>query len=305
MLRRHHAFAVGAAAIVLVSACSAPSASDSPGLTVASGLYPLEFVATAVLGDAGTVTPLTSPGVEPHDVELSPSVVRSLAQADAVLYIEGFQPAVDAAIESTGAYGVDAADVVELHLTHHNHAEDGGDEDHGDPHGQLDPHFWLDPLLLADYAEALAEEFSALDPKNTVTFERNAADLVQALTNLDTQFALGLAACERETIVVSHEAFGYLTDSYGLEQVGVAGIDPDTEPSPQRLREIAATIKATGTTTLFTESAASATVVQALAADAGVDTAVLDPLETIAQGDNYIGVMHRNLETLRHALGCE
>ncbi len=309
MTRSPALLGAGAAALLLLTGCTAPSSSPASSLTVAAAFYPLEYVARAVTGDAAEVIVLASPGVEPHDLELSPSVVRSLAEADVVLFIEDFQPAVDAAIESTGARGFDAASIITLHAADHDHGDEAHSEEEEDGqaegHGALDPHFWLDPLLLAEYAQALATELSVIDPQNADLFAANASALTQNLTGLNDEFQTGLASCERDTIVVSHEAFGYLTEATGLTQVGVAGIDPDTEPSPVRLREIADIIRATGSTTIFTESAVSATVVEALAQDVGVTTAVLDPLETIAEGDDYIGVMHRNLDALRLALSCE
>lgn len=309
MTRSPALLGAGAAALLFLTGCTAPSSSPASSLTVAAAFYPLEYVAQAVTGDAAEVIALASPGVEPHDLELSPSVVRSLADADVVLFIEDFQPAVDAAIESTGARGFDAASVITLHAADHDHGDEAHSEEEEDgqeeDHGALDPHFWLDPLLLAEYAQALATELSVIDPQNADLFAANASALTQDLTGLNDEFQTGLASCERDTIVVSHEAFGYLTEATGLTQVGVAGIDPDTEPSPVRLREIADIIRVTGSTTIFTESAVSATVVEALAQDVGVTTAVLDPLETIAEGDDYIGVMHRNLDALRLALSCE
>lgn len=295
----------GAVALLLLTGCAAPSISSPAAITVAASFYPLEFVADAVAGDLGDIVSLAPPGVEPHDLELSPATVRSLAEADVVLFIGDFQPAVDAAIATTGVRSLDAAGVIELHDAEHHHEAD--EEDHGDDHdhGTADPHFWLDPLLLAEFATAVANEFAVLDPEHADTYAANGDALVQRLTQLNDQFSEGLATCERDTIVVSHEAFGYLTEAHGLHQVGVAGVDPDTEPSPARLREIRDIIEHTESTTIFTESAVSASVVEALARDAGVDTAVLDPLETIASGDDYIGVMQRNLEALRLALGCE
>jgi zinc transport system substrate-binding protein len=308
MTRLQTSLGAGAASLLLLSGCAAPSTTNpDTAITVAASFYPLEFVADAVAGELGVVTSLAPPGVEPHDLELSPSTVRSLSDADVVLFIADFQPAVDAAIETTGVHGFDAAAVIDLHPADHDHgdAEEGHEDEEEDEHGSLDPHFWLDPLLLADYATALASEFGRIDPANAETYTANGAELVDQLTALNQEFADGLAMCERDTIVVSHEAFGYLTEPHGLEQVGVAGLDPDTEPSPVRLREIAQIIEDTGSTTVFTESAVSANVVEALAQDAGVDTAVLDPLEMIADGDDYIGVMQRNLEALRLALDCE
>ncbi len=316
------AVGLAAATTLALSACTTPATTDpEPGLTVVTAVYPLQFVAERVAGDLATITPLVSPGVEPHDVELSPAAVRNLGAADLVLYIGEFQAAVDAAIATTGAHGLDVATVVALHDSDHDHEDEDEDEhedeaddhdadeaDHEDEdehgHGDHDPHFWLDPLLLAEYAQAVGAELAALDPDHAQTYTANAAALVADLTEVDSAYTAGLAQCERREIVVSHAAFAYLAESYDLTQISVAGIDPDTEPSPARLREIRDLIAEHGATTIFTEDAVSATVVNALARDAGVQTAVLSPLETVASGEDYISVMTSNLATLRTALAC-
>jgi len=273
-----------------LAACTATDDADADaGIQIAAAFYPLEFVAGRVAGEHGSVTALAPPGVEPHDLELAPLAVRELGDADVVLYLSAFQPAIDDAVAATGARALDAATVIDLRES----ATSG-----------LDPHFWLDPSLLADYAGAVAEEFAALDPENADYYRANGAALVEELTALDAQFTAGLASCERTTIFVAHEAFAYLTSRYGLTEQGLSGLDPESEPSPARVREIRDLIAAAGATTIFTESLVTPTVTEALASDAGVQTAVLDPLESVAPGDDYLAVMQRNLTALEDALAC-
>lgn len=313
--------ALAVATALALSACSVEGSIVDPGtagteggtaaagLTIAAGFYPLEYVARAVGGDATTVIGLAQPGVEAHDLELSPAQVRQISGADAVLYLAEFQPAVDAAVASVDVATVDASALVE----EHDHAEDSADEDdhaeedHADDdhdHGDGDPHFWLDPTLLAKYGHLVAEQLSALDPDGAATYAANAQALEDTLAGIDQAYVTGLAQCERDTIVVAHEAFGYLTERYGLHQEGFAGLNPDAEPSPARLLEIKEIIGDSGTTVIFTENEVSARVAQALAKDVGVDTAVLSPIETVTGDDDYASVMTSNLDQLRNALAC-
>jgi zinc transport system substrate-binding protein len=254
-------------------------------------------------GDHIIVTSLTPAGVEPHDIELSPTTVRELGDTDLVLYIHEFQPAVEDAISSTGVDSLDAAEVIALDSTEEHADEEHADEDHD--HGSSDPHFWLDPALLADYAVAVGDQFAALDADNADDYTANASALAADLHDLDEQFSTGLAMCERDDIITAHEAFGYLAHAYDLEQVGIAGVEPDTEPSPARMREIHDIIEQTGATTVFTEELVSPRVAEAIAQDADVETAVLDPIESVGSGDDYRSVMLRNLDALKVALACE
>jgi len=286
------------AALTLVAAgCSSSHTSSSAasagsgGLTIDAAFYPLQFVAEHVAGEYGTVTTLTAPGIEPHDLELSPATVRSMGNADVVLYVGGLQPAVEDAIKATGTPSFDAADAIPLV------ARQTGDL-------SFDPHFWLDPALVADYALAVGDEFAHLDPAHADAYMNNAATLSEQLDALDGDFKTGLATCKRHDIITTHEAFGYLADAYGLHQDGLAGIDPEAEPSPARLREIKDIIAKTGATTIFTETLVSSRVAKSLATDAGVATEVLDPIESVADGTDYLSVMNRNLTALRSALDC-
>jgi zinc transport system substrate-binding protein len=131
-----------------------------------------------------------------------------------------------------------------------------------------------------------------------------------ALLALHEDFETGLATCERNLLVTAHEAFGWLARRYGLRQEGIAGIDPESEPSPKRLAELADLVEEEGVTTIFTEDLVSPKVARTLAREAGgIRTEVLSPLESLTEaqrerGDDYLDVMRDNLTKLRAALGC-
>ncbi|MDT0165333.1 metal ABC transporter substrate-binding protein [Actinotalea sp. AC32] len=303
---------LAAGTVASVTACGATAGTGDAGgdgdLLVLAAFYPLQYVTDRVGGDLVTVESITPPGVEAHDVELSPSQLRTLGQADLVVHLADFQPAVDDAVESRGPERVldvtAAADLREAD----EHAEEEADEhaeEEADEHGALDPHFWLDPMRLAAVGDAVAEALGEADPAHAEAFREN-ADAVRAdLEALDAELTQGLASCERDVVVTGHTAFGYLADRYGFTEVGIAGIDPDTEPSPARMREIGEVVREHGVTTVYTESAAAPAVAGALADDLGLDVLVLDPVETqVDEATDYRGAMELNLEALRTGLGC-
>lgn len=280
---------------------------DGAPLKVMASFYPLQYVTEQVGGNLVKVESLTPPGTEPHDLELSPATVASLENAAAVVYLSGFQPAVDDAIKQTSpANVVDVSAQADLEAGHSEAGESeeahaGEEEEHGGP----DLHFWLDPERLAKAAHSVAGELGKIDPGNAATYNANAETLAGKLTALDQDFTEGLATCKTRTAVVSHEAYGYLTDKYELKQVGIAGLEPDTEPSPARLAEIGTVVKDEGVTTIFTETLVNPKVAETLAADLGIKTAVLDPLEGLVDdSSDYEKVMRQNLEALRSALSC-
>lgn len=310
--RRHRATAAPAAAAAVaaaltLSACSGGGGTgDGDGLSVLASFYPLQYVAEQVGGDLVDVSSLTPPGAEPHDLELSPAQVDAVGRADLVVYLSDFQPSVDGAVEANPpAHVVDAAQDTELHAAEHDAEGEEGDEGDDHDHGSLDPHFWLDPSRLPAVADDVAAQLAAVDPDHAQDYEANARAFAQQMADLDAEYAAGLATCTSRTIVTTHEAFSYLAERYDLQQVGIAGIDPEGEPSPARLAEVGRIVQDEGVGTVFFETLASPKVAQALADELGVDTAVLDPLEGLTDDtQDYASVARANLETLRTALSC-
>ena len=307
---RRTSTSVGVAAVLAslaLTACT-PAASSTGAHAVLASFYPLAFVAERVGGDLVEVDLLTPPGAEPHDVELSPAQVRAVGDADLVVYLSGFQAAVDEAIAARAPeHVVDAADAGvlyddEAHPGDTDDGDEGADHDH-----EFDPHFWLDPTRLAAVAGQVADALGAVDPENATTYADAAAALAGELEQLDADFVTGLASCESTVFVTTHAAFGYLAERYGLEQIAISGIEPSTEPSPARLREVADAVAGRDVTTIFTETLVSPKVAQVLAADLGMATDVLDPIGGLADVDagvDYLSIMRANLEALRTAMRC-
>ena len=86
--------------LTMTACASQEAAPTSDKLRVVAAFYPLQYAAQQVLSEAtASVSVLTPPGAEPHDIELTPQQAAEVAEADLVLYIPGFQPALDAAVE--------------------------------------------------------------------------------------------------------------------------------------------------------------------------------------------------------------
>jgi zinc transport system substrate-binding protein len=282
-----------------------------PGLQVVASFYPLQFVAQRVAGDHADVVSLTKPGSEPHDLELSPAQTAAVSSADLVVYEKGLQAAVDAAIEQAhGVPTVDAGTVAGLEPISHdghddaNHDSPGGEEP--SDLGDLDPHFWQDPLKLAKVVDAVAEGLAKADPEDADDFRANAAALDQELTALDQEYTDGLTGCVRDTIVVSHNAFGYL-GRYGLYIEPISGLSPDAEPTPADLGRLQQLIEEDGITTVVGERLVSQKAAQSLADDMGVASKILDPIEGLSSetaDDDYLSLMRDNLAALREANQC-
>ncbi|MEV5331477.1 metal ABC transporter substrate-binding protein [Streptomyces werraensis] len=327
-VRRRHISALALTAVAALgfgtlTACSSDSAAagDTGKFDVVASFYPMAFLAERIGGEHVHVTSLTQPGQEPHDLEISARQTAQLEESDAALYLKGLQPSVDEAIgQSPIATKIDAAELTALeeHGTEAGHGEEHGDE-HGDEHAHEDehghdhdheggdPHIWLDPVKYAEVAEGVGKAFQKADPDHAADYRKNTATLVKDLEALDERFRTGLANRKTDVFVTTHAAFGYLAERYGLTEEAISGLDPDTEPSGARVKELQKIAKEDGVTTVFYETLVSDRTAKTLAGDTGLRTDVLDPVEGItdhSRGEDYFQVMEANLTALRTALGA-
>ncbi|MGV9264372.1 metal ABC transporter substrate-binding protein [Kitasatospora sp. NPDC003701] len=295
---------------LLLTACGGDSSAKGTDgkLGVVASFYPMEFLATQIGGEHVKVTTLTPAGTEPHDLDLTAKQVASVKKADALLYLKGLQPTVDKAVADSGAKHVVDATAASPLVDHHlgegeeGHAEGDGHQHDGAPG---DPHIWLDPTRYAAVAKSVGAEFAKADPAHAADYQKNTDELVGTLTALDQEFRDGLKDAKSRTFVTSHAAFGYLAEHYGLTQVAINGVDPESEPTPARLADVQKAAKDNGVTTIFFETLVSPKLAETVAKDLGLKTAVLDPLEGVKDPakDTYLTVMKQNLANLRAALG--
>jgi zinc transport system substrate-binding protein len=268
----------------LGSACAGCGPAGGPRSVVAA-FYPLAYAAEQVGGPAFDVRNLTPPGAEPHDVELTPRSVAEIQRAGVVLYLShGFQPAVADAVAHADGKRIDVLAGLDLKAKA----------------GRTDPHVWLDPVL---YARIVRRVGRALDRPSA------AAALARRVSNLAREYRRGLAHCARRDFVTSHAAFGYLAARYGLRQIAITGIDPESEPAPRKLASLVRLVRREHVGTVFFERLASPRLAQTIAREAGARTAVLDPIEgltpnEVRSGATYFSLMRHNLHELRDELGC-
>jgi zinc transport system substrate-binding protein len=269
--------AILAATVTLVGCASSEEGSPAEPSVVVASFYPLAWAANQVASTSTKIANLTPPGVEPHDIELTPSDVETIRAAALVIYLGGgFQPAVEDAVAGRDGSSLDVLD------------------------GESDPHIWLDPVRFAQVVERIARATGGAG---------SAQRVVRELEDLDAEYRRGLANCRRRVLVTTHAAFGRLAARYGLTQLSLAGRTPESEPSARDLERLIDDVRASGATTVFAEPLISSRVAETVAREAGARVATLDPIEGLSQerldaGEDYLSVMRANLAALRRALGC-
>lgn len=278
------------------AACGGGSAPDSR-VQVLAAAYPFAWAAEQVAGADAKVTNLVEGGGEPHDVELTPRQVQATRSAALVVYLKGFQPAVDKA-------ALDIEQSAQLDLSEVSNPQPATSDLDGEKASGDDPHVWLDPVRMSAIVMEIARRLSQADPERAGEYLARGEKTASKLAELDQLFTQRLRSCQRRELVTAHTAFAYLADRYQLEQVGVAGLDPEAGPNPGRLAKVARYARDKGVTTIYFESLVDPKLAQTVADEVGANTAVLDPVEGVQNGDDYLSVMRRNSEALAAGLGC-
>jgi zinc transport system substrate-binding protein len=294
--------------LALSVAAGSPAGADTP-LVVAS-FYPLYEFSKQVAGDRAEVVTLVPVGVEPHDWEPSPQDVVRMQKAKLFVYNgAGLEPWVEKLLRDAKAKGVVAVRTTErvALLTSESHGHESAQK--GGAHA-IDPHVWLDPVRAQAQVEAIRAGLAKIDPANTATYASNAQAYRSKLAALDTAFASGLKQCARREIVTTHAAFSYMARRYGLTQISISGVEPDSEPSPADLAALVKQLKERKIRYVFFETLVSPKLADTLAREVGAKTLVLNPIEGLtkeeqAAGKSYVSVMEDNLRNLRTALDCK
>ena len=280
-------------------------------LKVMASFYPMYDFAAKIGGDKAEVITLVPSGTEPHDWEPAAADIRNLEEADLFIYsgagMEHWVDDVLASLDNKNLISVEASKGVALRDGHsHSHEEEEGA---GEPEeeGQYDPHVWLSPLNAEKEMENIKNAYIKADPDNRDYYEANYELYASRFADLNQKFKDTLSSLPNKDIVVSHEAFGYLCDAYGLNQVGIEGLSPDSEPSPARMAEIIDFVRANHVRVIFFEELVSPKVAETIAKETGSSVQVLNPLEGLSDeelesGADYFSVMEENLKRLEAAL---
>ncbi|MED4453127.1 metal ABC transporter solute-binding protein, Zn/Mn family [Metabacillus fastidiosus] len=291
-------------------------------LTVYTTIFPLEDFTKKIGGDLVNVKSIYPPGADAHTFEPTSKTMVEIADGDAFIYtgvgIEGFAEKAEESLKNEGVKFVKAGEGVELlsneHEEHaheeegHEHEEHAHEEDeHEHDHGDTDPHVWLDPVLSIKLAENIKNALAELDPNNKEQFEENYEALKADLENLDKQFTAIIEKAPKKEILVSHAAYGYWQERYGIEQISVLGLSPTQEPSQKQLQNIIETAKKHNIKYVLFESNVSSKISDIVKNELHAEALTLHNLESISEKDvknneDYFSMMEKNIKTIEKAL---
>ena len=302
--------------IAMLSGCSGTASgtgeenSGGRKVKVMTSFYPMYDFAVKIGGDKAEVSEMVPPGTEPHDWEPAAADLKNMEEADVFVYSgAGMEHWVDdmlASLENKKLVSVEASLGITLREGREEEEQEEAEED-GHDHGPYDPHVWLSPMNAKKEMENIKNAFIKADPDNQDYYDSNYHLYAAKFEELDQEFKDTLSALPNKDIVVSHEAFGYLCDAYSLNQMGIEGLSPDSEPDPARMAEIIDFVKANHVKAIFFEELVSPKVAETIAKETGAATRVINPLEGLSDeqlkgGADYFSVMRDNLKQLEAAL---
>lgn len=299
-------------------------------LKIYTTIFPLEDFTKKIGGDLVEVENVLPPGSDAHTYEPTTKMMVDIANADGFIYsgvgIESFAAKIEKSLEKEDVAFINAGNGIDL-LEHehsdekpsedeaaHEHEDEAHSEEEesheGHDHGDKDPHVWLDPVLSITLAENIKNSLVELNPDGKETFEKNFQQVKAQLEDLDKSFTDVVSNGEKREILVSHAAYGYWEDRYGIEQISVLGLSPTEEPSQKELQTIIETAKEHEIKYIIFEANVSSNITDIVQSEIGAEALTLNNLESLTEEDknnneDYFSIMKKNLETIEKALSSK
>ncbi|MDM5316923.1 zinc ABC transporter substrate-binding protein [Fictibacillus sp. b24] len=315
-------------AIILLfisAACGNNNASDKKEgtLKIYTTMYPLEYFTERIGGKHVEVSSIIPPGADAHTYEPSTKKMVEITEGDAFVYNklesdefsssvadtlkEEDMPIIDGAKDITYHESDEHADEHTDEHDSHEGEEKGHEEESHHEHGSLDPHIWLDPVLAQQMADNIYNGLVKLKPEAKETFQKNHEALISDLKELDSSFKSSVENAPKDSFIVSHAAYGYWAERYGLEQIAISGLSPSHEPSQQQIQTIIENAKKEKTNYILFEENVNNKVAAMIKKEVGAETMTLHNLETRTKKDiqndrDYLTIMKDNISTLSKAL---
>lgn len=315
--------------ILILTACSnggSPTSeeSDESKLEIYTTIYPFQYFTERIGGEAVSTKSIVPPGADAHSIDITMKEMKKLADSDAFIHsgtgLESFADSVIKAMENENVKIINATENVKLisgQVDPHNVEEENSDvhseeenEDVHDEHGDelaVDPHAWLDPIRSTIIAENIKNALIELDPTNKPVFEENFNSLKKDLEQLNKEFEDVVNKSKGKTFIVSHSAYGYWEEAYGLKQIAISGLSPSDEPSQSKIVEIIKSVKENNLQYIYYEPNVKNKIANTVKKETGLETLTLNNLESISEesiesNEDYLSLMKKNIESLSQEL---
>ncbi|MCQ2466552.1 MAG: zinc ABC transporter substrate-binding protein [Clostridia bacterium] len=317
-------------ALLLLPLCSCARTEffEEGKLKVVCTIYPVYDFTCQVAGDKADVKLLVKPGSDPHSWELSTDDMLLLEEADVLIANgAGMEPWLDTCLDALDNKDInvciasDGLDLITFGDTTNDAFEDfeGSDHDddhdeHHDEHGHdhsangIDPHTWLSLSNAIKEIDAITNVLSKVDPANADYYLNNAQKYQADISSLQDEIDQYKDGLQGQTIVVSHEAFGYICSEVGMTQMPVEGISSDAEPDARTVSLIIDFIRANGIETIYYDSIINPSAAYVISEETGCELILLHSFGSVTSEEynnkmSYVQAMRENYHNLLVGLG--
>ncbi|MCM3677197.1 MULTISPECIES: metal ABC transporter solute-binding protein, Zn/Mn family [Peribacillus] len=300
---------------LFLSACGNSKGESSKetkdALDIYTTVYPLQYFTEAIGGEYVNVETIYPPGTDEHSFEPSQKDIVKMAESDLFFYIgynlEGFVTKAEPILSKEGVSTIAVGETVHLDEDEQAHEEEHAHEEDGHDHGGVNPHLWLDPIYSIDMAKTIKDELTKKMPEQEEYFNSQFNKLSEKLTALDEKFATTIESGRTNKIIVSHSAYGYWEERYGLEQIGVTGLTSSNEPSQKELGKIVTMAEEEDLNYVIFEQNISSKLTEIIQKEMGAKSLELHNLSVLTDkdieaGEDYFSLMEKNIKTLQTAL---
>ncbi|MFD4932452.1 metal ABC transporter solute-binding protein, Zn/Mn family [Peribacillus butanolivorans] len=280
-------------------------------LNVYTTVYPLQYFTEAIGGEYVNVETVYPPGTDEHSFDPSQKDIVKMAESDLFFYIgynlEGFVTKAEPILSKEGVTTVAVGETVHLDKDEHAHENEHAHEEDGHDHGGVNPHLWLDPIYSIEMAKSIKDELTKQMPEQKGYFDSRFNELSEKLKALDEKFSTTIESGRTNKIIVSHSAYGYWEERYGLEQIGVTGLTSSNEPSQKELGKIVTMADKENLHYVIFEQNISSKLTEIIQKEMGAKSLELHNLSVLTDkdieaGEDYFSLMEKNIKTLQTAL---
>lgn len=279
-------------------------------LTIYTTIYPIQFITERIGGKYVTTKNIVPPGSDAHSIEIKTKTMIEVAESGLFIHtgtgLEGFVDSVANAVKKKDVLMVNATKNINLLSSNNEEENQDGEDEHGEEL-DVDPHFWLDPKKSLVAAENIKNALVQLSPENKEEFEKNFLTLKSEFEALDAEFKNMVNQSKNKTFLVSHSAYGYWEDAYGLKQIGISGLSPSDEPSQKHLKMIIDLVRDNHLEYIFFEENITNKVAEIVKKETNTKTLTLQNLESLTEeniknNEDYLAIMRKNMDALKKAL---
>lgn len=292
--------------ILCLTGCNHNSSSEDEKLKVVATIFPQYDFARQIAKDCADIRMLIPPGGESHGFEPTTSDIIAISECDVFIYTGGESDTyIDTILATVKNENMTVISLLDDCVTPYPIGHTFNEGDHSD----IDEHIWTSPKNAVVICEKLCEVFAEKDAENAAFYRENLQNLTSELRSLDEEFRDITENAKRNNLVFGDRfPLGYFADAYHLHcYTAFSGCSDDTEASASQVAELVDIIKRDNIPVVFKIELSSGTIADTISKETGAEVMTFYSCHNVSKddfenGETYLTLMRRNLESLRIAL---